>query len=138
MRRCKLFVQAVAVLTLCCAGAGAALAGSPAAPASAPAAPRAAATITNPGGICVWSCQQNPSGSWSYWFARNLSDCAVTSCQPRGGSSPSGTPCDPGDPDIPGDCSTTVGVGGTLAAILAGAPSCPAAPGLAAAGGAAR
>lgn len=55
-------------------------------------------------GICVWSCQQNPSGSWSYWFARNLSDCPVTDCLPRNGSSPSGTACDPGDPDIPGDC----------------------------------
>jgi len=55
-------------------------------------------------GICVWSCQQNPSGSWSYWFARNLSDCPVTDCLPRNGASPSGTPCDPGDPDIPGDC----------------------------------
>lgn len=55
-------------------------------------------------GICVWSCQQNPSGSWAYWFSRALSDCPVTDCLPRNGSSPSGTPCDPGDPDIPGDC----------------------------------
>ncbi|PYQ58527.1 MAG: hypothetical protein DMF53_20245 [Acidobacteria bacterium] len=59
-------------------------------------------------GICVWSCQQNPSGSYAYWFSRALSDCAVTDCLPRGGSSPSGTPCDPGDPDIPGDCRTAV------------------------------
>ncbi|HVR99836.1 MAG TPA: hypothetical protein VMW27_24645 [Thermoanaerobaculia bacterium] len=71
-------------------------------------------TTTTPAaaaGICVWSCQQNPSGSWSYWFARNLSDCPVTDCLPRNGSSPSGTPCDPGDPDIPGDCRQKVGIG---------------------------
>jgi hypothetical protein len=54
-------------------------------------------------GVCVWSCQQNPSGSWSYWFARALSDCPVTDCIPNG-SSPSGTPCTQGDPDIPGTC----------------------------------
>ena len=59
-------------------------------------------------GICVWSCQQNPSGSYAYWFSRALSDCAVTDCLPRNGNSPSGTPCDPGDPDIPGDCRTAV------------------------------
>ncbi len=58
-------------------------------------------------GICVWSCQQNPSGSWAYWFSRALSDCPVTDCLPRNGQSPSGTPCDPGDPDIPGDCRNT-------------------------------
>jgi hypothetical protein len=60
------------------------------------------------GGICVWSCQQNPSGSYAYWFSRALSDCPVTDCLPRNGSSPSGTACNPGDPDIPGDCRTAV------------------------------
>jgi hypothetical protein len=60
------------------------------------------------GGVCVWSCQRNPSGSYAYWFSRPLSDCPVTDCLPRNGSSPSGTPCDPGDPDIPGDCRTAV------------------------------
>ena len=83
-------------------------------------------------GICVWSCQQNPSGSWSYWFARNLSDCPVTDCLPRNGSSPSGTPCDPGDPDIPGDCRDTVVIGVDDADPLFGSDgslrSAPAAP----------
>jgi hypothetical protein len=64
----------------------------------------AALAVPAPAGICVWSCQMNPSGSWAYWFARNLSDCAVTDCLPRGGTSPSGTACTSGDPDIPGDC----------------------------------
>jgi len=58
------------------------------------------------GNVCVWSCQQNPSGSWAYWFARTLSDCAVTDCLPNG-SSPSGTACTQGDPDIPGTCRAT-------------------------------
>jgi len=71
----------------------------------------ATATPAAAAGVCVWSCQQNPSGSWSYWFARNLSDCPVTDCLPRNGSSPSGTPCDPGDPDIPGDCRQEVVIG---------------------------
>ncbi|HZZ18411.1 MAG TPA: hypothetical protein VFE25_03530 [Opitutaceae bacterium] len=64
-----------------------------------------------PAGICVWNCQMNPSGSYAYWFSRALSDCPVTDCLPRGGSSPSGTACDPGDPDIPGDCRAAVSTG---------------------------
>jgi hypothetical protein len=66
---------------------------------------------TTPGGICVWSCQMNLSGSYAYWFSRPLSDCAAPDCLPRGGSSPSGTACDPGDPDIPGDCRGPVSTG---------------------------
>ena len=57
------------------------------------------------GRVCVWSCQYNPNfGTWKYWFAPNLSSCPVTQCQPRGGSSPSGTTSYQGAPDIPGDC----------------------------------
>lgn len=80
-------------------------------------------------GICVWSCQQNPSGSWAYWFSRALSDCAVTDCLPRGGSSPSGTPCDPGDPDIPGDCraaAQNASSASLLAGLFSPAPVCAA------------
>jgi len=74
-----------------------------------PAAARSGDAIA-PGGaqakaVCVWSCQYNPNfGTWKYWFAPSLSACTVNKCQPRGGSSPSGTACNQGDPDIPGDC----------------------------------
>jgi hypothetical protein len=55
--------------------------------------------------VCVWSCQYNTNfGTWKYWFAPHLSSCPVTQCQPRNGNSPSGTPCNQGDPDIPGTC----------------------------------
>ncbi|HEY0557158.1 MAG TPA: hypothetical protein VGG20_23085 [Thermoanaerobaculia bacterium] len=67
----------------------------------------AALAVPAPAGICVWSCQMNLSGSWAYWFARNLSNCAAPDCLPRGGTSPSGTACTSGDPDIPGDCRAT-------------------------------
>lgn len=56
-------------------------------------------------GVCVWSCQYNSNtDTWTYWFARTLSDCAAKDCLPRNGSSPSGTACSEGSPDIPGDC----------------------------------
>jgi hypothetical protein len=56
-------------------------------------------------GVCVWSCQYNSNtDTWTYWFARTLSDCAAKDCLPRNGSSPSGTACSDGSPDIPGDC----------------------------------
>jgi hypothetical protein len=107
--------------------------GTPAAPASLSqtSVTGSTSTIVAGAGICVWSCQQNPSGSWAYWFARNLSDCAVTDCLPRGGSSPSGTACTQGDPDIPGDCRAqdttfTTTSGATLASILSPTPRCAA------------
>ena len=90
------------------------LAAAPSCRVAAPAGPGAALAMADleisgvdqkAGGVCVWSCQYNPNfDSWKYWFAPNLSSCPVTQCQPRNGSSPSGTLCNQGDPDIPGDC----------------------------------
>jgi hypothetical protein len=80
-----------------------------------------------PAGICVWSCQMNLIGSYAYWFSRPLSDCAAPDCLPRGGSSPSGTACDPGDPDIPGDCRAAVSTedqGTVFSLTPPGAPVC--------------
>src|SRR5262249_19842772 len=114
-------VLAVVLLVLGLARGAAAFPGDPAAgpscPALAPAAGLGAALAMDDlgltagvdqqaaGRVCGWSCQYNPNfGTWKYWFAPNLSSCPVTQCQPRSGSSPSGTPCNQGDPDIPGDC----------------------------------
>ncbi|MFY9823420.1 MAG: hypothetical protein WAM82_18710 [Thermoanaerobaculia bacterium] len=55
------------------------------------------------GRVCVWSCQCSPNGVCAYWFAPLLSSCPVTQCT-RAGGSPSGTPCTPPAPDIPGVC----------------------------------
>jgi hypothetical protein len=113
----RLILLTVLGLGLAYARGTAALPGDPAAApscsASAP-APAPADAFTAEGteiaqqkaAVCVWSCQYNPSfGTWKYWFAPALSACPVTKCQPRGGSSPSGTVCNQGDPDIPGDCA---------------------------------
>jgi hypothetical protein len=62
-----------------------------------------APSLAAQGRVCVWSCQCSPNNVCAYWFAPALSSCPVTQCT-RAGGSPSGTPCTPGDPDIPGTC----------------------------------